>query len=882
MLSDLIYRLRAFLRTKAMDAGLDEELQFHLDRQREKYIHAGLSPEEARRRVRLDFGGTDQITEECRDARGIRALEALRQDLRYGLRTLRKNSGFTCVAVLTLALAVGANTAIFSLLYGTLLRPLPYADPDRLIVLNETHPRIGTISVSYVNFLDWRAQNHVFSGMALMAGVGYNLSGIDQPERIRGQAVSSNFLSLIGVHPLFGRDFDPSEDKPGTTPVVMLTYPLWQSHFAGRQDVIGQSVALDGRGVTIIAVLPRDFRTTDAVSVLEPLGVWLTNNHGAIVRGNRGDTFALGRLAAGITLDRARTEMVGIAARLAQAYPDANEQFGIALQPIRELFVGDFRSTILVLFVAVMFVLLIACANVANLFLMRAAGRTREIALRVALGATGGRIIQQMLVESFLVAGFGGVLGLGLAFAGRRAIGSLIPAAMLSGNGADLNVAVLLFALGATAMSAIAFGLAPALQSVRARVHSRLQESGKSSTGGVRHNRWRTMLVVAELALSVILLAGAGLMLKSVYRLIAVDPGFRPDYLLRLNMSLTDSQYPNDAAIRAFWRQLLDGVRALPGVEGAALGTSVPLTNSHDRGDITVEGMSLPAPGSFPHPDDHSVSPGYLRTLGIRLLAGRDFTDADSETALTVALINARLGRDLFPGQDPVGKRFIMGRPDPGRKLVWITIVGVVDDTRLYGLTNPSRLEIYRPLAQDASSEMDLMVRSRINPTALASSIRAVVASIDGNQPIADINTMDELVQRSVGSRRVTLILLGAFSALALALAGIGVYGVISYSVAQRTKEIGIRMAVGASRQEVMRMILLQGARIASAGLIIGIFAAFGLTRYLATLLFSVSPGDPSTFAMVALVLALVALLACYIPARRTSRVDPMITLRYD
>jgi putative ABC transport system permease protein len=881
MLSDLIFRLRALLRAKSMDAGLDEELQFHLHRQLEKYIQTGLSPEEARRRVRLDFGGTGQITEECRDARGIRALEALRQDLRYGLRTLRKNTGFTCVALLTLALAVGANTAIFSLVYGALLRPLPYADPDRLIVLNEIHPRVGTIGISYPNFLDWRARNHVFSGMAMMAGVGHNLSGIDLPETISGQAVSSNFLSLIGAHPLFGRDFDPSEDKAGAAPVVMLTYPLWQSRFAGRQDAIGRSVSLDGRGFTIIAVLPPGFRTTEAVSVLEPLGVWLTGNNRAVDRDRRGDTVAIGRLASGITLERARAEMAGIAARLAAAYP-ADNQFGIALQPIRELFVGGIRPAILVLFAAVMFVLLIACANVANLFLMRAAGRTREIALRIAIGATGGRIVQQMLVESFVVAGFGGVLGLGLAFAGMQAMSGLIPAAAMSGNQPDVNGVVLLFALGATALSAVAFGLAPAMQSVRAGAHSRLQESGKSSAGGVRQNRWRTMLVVAELALSVILLAGAGLMLKSVYRLIAVDPGFRPDRLLRLDMSLTQSQYPNDAAVRTFWRQLLERVRSLPGVESAALGTSVPLTDSHDRGDITVEGMALPAPGSFPHPDDHLVSPGYRRTLGIRLLAGRDFTDADSETAPRVALINARLAHDLFPGQDPIGKRFVMGSAEPAKRPEWLTIVGVVDDTRLYGLANPSRLEIYRPLAQATPGEMDLMVQSRIHPAALASSIRAVVASIDPNQPIADINTMDELVQRSVGSRRVILILLGAFSALALVLTGIGIYGVISYSVAQRTKEIGIRMALGAGHQDVIRMILLQGARIASAGLIIGILAAFGLTRYLATLLFSVSPGDPSTFAVVALVLALVALLACYIPARRTSRVDPMTALRYD
>jgi predicted permease len=882
MLSDLLFRLRALFDTKSMDAGLDEELQFHLDRQVEKYIRTGLTPEEARRRVRLDFGGNIQIKEECRDARGTRTIEALRQDLRYGLRTLRKNPGFTCVALITLALAIGANTAIFSVVYGALLRPLPYADPDRLVVINETHPRIGTISVSYLNFLDWRAQNHVFSGMAIAAGVGYNLAGVDQPETISGQAISSNFLSLIGVHPMLGRDFDPSEDKPGAAPVVMLTHALWQSHFGGRQDVIGRSVSLDGQGFTIVAVLPPDFRTTEEASVLEPLGVWLTGNDSAKGRGNRGDTVAIARLAPGATLPRALAEMKGIAAQLAVAYPEENNQFGITLQPIRELFVGDIRPAILVLFAAVVFVLLIACANVANLFLMRAAGRTREIALRVAIGATRGRIIQQMLAESFVVAGLGGALGLSLAIAGMRAMSSLIPTMAMPAGGATLNGAVLLFALAATVLSAITFGLAPAMQAVRSGVHARLKESGKSTTGGVRQNRWRTVLVVAELALCVILLAGAGLMLKSVGRLIAVNPGFRPDHLLKVSIGLTSTQYQKDSDVRAFWRRLLEGVRALPGVESAALGTNVPLTNNHGRGDITVEGMPLPSPGNFPHPDRHAVSPGYLHTLGIRILRGRDFTDADSSTASRVGLINARIAHDLFPGQDPVGKRFFYGRPDPARKPGWVTIVGVVDDTRLYGLANPSRLEVYRPIWQGTPDGMDLLVKSRIDPAALTSSIRAVVSSIDRNQPISSVSTMDQLVQESVGNRRVTLILLGLFSGLALVLAGIGIYGVISYSVAQRTQEIGIRIALGAGRADVLKMILLQGARIAGAGLAIGIVAAFGLTRYLENLLFSVSPSDPTTFAAVAGVLATVALLACYIPARRTLRVDPMTALRYE
>ena len=880
MLSDLLFRLRALFRTKSMDGSLDEELRFHLDRQLAKHLQAGLTPEEAQRRIRLEFGGSTQIKEECRDARGIHALEALWQDLRYAVRTLRKNPGFTCVALLTLALAIGANTAIFSAVYGVLLRPLPYAGADRLVVLNETHPRIGTVSVAYPNFVDWSAQTHAFSGMALLAIESHNLSGIDQPEAITGQAVSSNFLALIGVKPLLGRDFNSLEDKPGEEPVVMLTYPLWKSHFGGRPDVIGQSISLDGRGYTVIAVLPGDFRTTDEVSVLEPVGVWLANNRVAAERGYRADTAVIGRLAAGVTLATARTEMEGIAARLAAAYPASNSQFGIGLQPLRELFVGKIRPAMLVLFTAVIFLLLIACANVANLFLMRAAGRTREIALRAAIGASSGRIMQQLLVESFVVAGWGGAAGLGLAFAGMRAMSSLIPAVAMSGDGAQWNSAVLLFALAATALSAFAFGLAPALQSVRASAHSRLKESGKANTGGVRQNRWKTTLAIAELALSVILLTGAGLMLKSVYHLMAVDPGFRADHLLVVDMSLTPAQYPDRNARLAFWSRLLDGARALPGVESAALGTHVPLTNSHGRGDITVEGMPLPAPGSFPHPDRHEVSPGYLRTLGVRLLSGRDFTDADSATAPKVALVNARLAHDLFPGQDPAGKRFILGRPDPEEEPAWITIVGVVDDTRMYGLANPSRLEVYWPVAQSTPNEMSLVVRSRLESGPLASSIRGVLASIDRNQPISSIQTMDQLAQESLGSRRVTLILLGLFSALALVLASIGIYGVISYSVAQRTQEIGIRMALGAGRGSVLKMILLQGARIAVAGLTIGLLAAFSLTRYLEDLLFAVSPADPATFAIVGGVLALVCLLACYIPARRTLRVDPMIALR--
>jgi predicted permease len=492
-------------------------------------------------------GGLDQLKEECRDARGLHLMETLIQDLRYGLRTLRKSATFTCVALLTLALGIGANTAIFSVVYAVLLRPLPYQDASRVIVINETTPKVGMVSVSYPNFLDFRAQSHGFSEMAAVCGVGFNLAGISQPENISGEAVSTNFLAMLGVHPFLGRDFDASEEKAGSAPVVLLSYALWQSHFGGEQSALGRTISLDGHGYTVIGVLPPDFRSTDKTDVLEPIGVWLTNNSEAAVRGARGDMVVIGRLAAGLGIAQARAEMEGIAARLAQAYPATNDQCGVALQPIRDVFVSDVRPAILVLFSAVMFVLLIACANVANLFLMRSAGRAREIALRIAIGASRGRIVRQMLVESFVLAFFGGVLGLGLAIGGIRGIVRLIPMDMLAGANLNLNGAVLLFACGAVVLSALTFGLTPALQSTRAG-QSELKQGGRTASAGAGQNRWRGGLVIAEVALALILLVGAGLMMKSLYRLLAVDPGFRPDHVLTMQMSLRTSQYEKDPA----------------------------------------------------------------------------------------------------------------------------------------------------------------------------------------------------------------------------------------------------------------------------------------------------------------------------------------------
>ena len=881
MLDDLLFRLRSLIRRETVESEMEDELRFHSEHQVEKYLKAGMSRDQALRQVRLDFGGLDQVKEDCRDARGVSLVETLAQDLHYGWRTLLKSPGFAAAALFTLALGIGANTAIFSVVYAILLRPLPFHDASRLILLNETTPLVGNVAVSYPNFQDWRAQSRTFSEMAAVTSIHFNMAGIRQPENISGLAVSPNFLTLAGVRPAVGRGFTADEEKAGTAPVLLLSYDFWQSHFSADRGAIGQTIRLDSRTATIVGVLPPDFRWVERCDVMEPIGVWATNNDNVAERQNRGDLLVLGRLAAGVHIEQARAEMETIAAGLARAYPQADDQYGVNLEPLREVFSGNVRPAMLVLLGAAIFVLLVACANVANLFLMRGALRAKEIALRIAIGASGGRIVRQILTESFLVALLGGSAGVALAVAGIPAIVGLIPPETLAGASIGVNGAVLLFSAGIVVLSMFAFGLAPALHSTGGNVQGELKEGGKTTSAGGR-NRWRGLLATTEVALALILLVGAGLMMKSLYRLLSVDSGFRAERVLKLEMGLRTAQYEKDPAVIAFWQQTLDRVRALPGVESAAMGTAIPLTDDHWRTDITVEGMPLPKPGSFPHPDMHVVSPDYEKTLGIRLLQGRGFTDADRENVPPVAMVNATVAQRLFPGADPVGKRFMLGRLGSERKPKWITIVGVVADTKMYGLSNPARLEVYMPLRQLPPDGMTLLVKSAQDPAAMVSAVRAVVASIDKEQPIFRIATMQEVVNASVSTRRITLILLGLFSGLALALAAIGIYGVISYSVAQRAREIGIRMALGAQSRDVLRLVLTQGGRIAIAGIATGTAASVGLTRLMAKLLYSVSAADPATFAAVAFVLALVAMAACYIPARRTLRVDPLIALRHE
>ena len=806
------------------------------------------------------------------------------QDIRYGVRMLWKSPGFALVTILALALGIGANSAIFSVVNGVLLRPLPFKTAERLVFLSEWSQQVPNMSVSYPNFQDWRAQGSVFEQLAAFRGGSYILTGAGEPERLDAREVSASFFPALGVTAAVGRVFTDDEDKPGASRTIVISHGLWQRRFGGNPAIVGQQLTLNNESYTVVGILPQTFEWQAPVDVLVPIGLQADKMQ---ERGNHPGIYLVGLLKPGVTVEQARAEMTTITARLAQQYRE-NEGSGFTLTKLQDRATEDIRAALLVVLAAVGFVLLIACANVANLLLARATARAKEIAIRTALGAGRWRIIRQLLTESVLLSVSGGALGLLFAAWGVKgllaAIPDDVPRLLIMNIGLDTRV--LVFTLIVSVVTGLLFGLAPAIQVSKANLNEALKEGGRSGAGGAHRNYVRSLLVVAEVALSLLLLVGAGLLMKSFMNLRAADVGFNPEHVLTMRIVLPDARYKENAQVEQFYRALLQRVETLPGVQAAGLTRGLPMNGGIESG-ITVEGQEVANTRDTVVAVNLTVTPGYFRAMEIPLVAGRSFTEQDKTGAPPVAVIDEQMAARFFPKGDAVGKRIKLGgaqSPFP-----WMQIVGVVKHVKHYGPDEEGRVEIYRPYFQlpavpDAqlSRGMSLAVRTTGEPTALTAAIRNAVREVDKDQPVSQVQTMAQVVAGSVASQKFATWLLGIFAATALLLAALGLYGVMAYTVTQRTHEIGIRMALGAAQRDVLRLIVSQGMRLTLVGVALGLVGAFLVMRAMTSLLYGVSAKDPLTYGGVALLLALVALVACLIPARRATKVDPMIALRYE
>jgi len=805
-------------------------------------------------------------------------METLWQDLRYGIRMLRSKPGFAVIAILALALGIGANTAIFSVVNAVILRPLPYPQPEQLAMvwLDNRRQGIHDDITSFPNFVDWRDQNHVFQSMAGMSNTAYTLTGVGEPEQLRGANVSANFFQLISVSPAQGRGFSAEEEEPGKNQVVILGYGLWQRRFGGDSKIIGQTLTLSGRPFTVIGVMPAGFQFPSRAEIWGPLAP----NQGLKAARSSFWLPVVGRLKPGVTKQQAQADMDVIAQRLEQQYPQANAGYGINVVPLHEQVVGQIRLALLVLLGAVAFVLLIACANVANLLLARSAERQKEMAIRVALGAGRKRIVGQLLIESLLLGLLGGALGLLLAKWGLNLLVAFSPANIPRLENIRLDGRVLGFTLLVSVLTGLVFGLAPALQASNPELNETLKESGRSGGSGASGQRIRKLLVISEIALALVLLVGAGLMIRSFWQLQKVDVGLVAENVLTVRLGLPRSKYPEGQNVSAFYQQLQERLAALPGVKSVSATSGILLEKLANSSIFSIEGRPAePQAQRLELPFD-AVTPNYFHTMGIPLIKGRVFTEQDKRDSLQVAVINETMVRRYFPNEDPIGKRFTFG--DGDRNPTWITIVGVVRDVRRQGVDEPIRIESFMPHSQATSRSMEVVIRTASDPMAMAKSVRDAIWSLDKDLPVANMQTVEQILGERTAPRRLNMLLLGLFATVALVLAAVGLYGVMSYSVTQRTHEIGIRMALGAQRRDVLKLIVGQAALLAVIGVGIGLAAAFALTRLMSRLLFEVSATDPLTFAAIALLLTMVALVASYIPARRAMKVDPMVALRYE
>ena len=804
-------------------------------------------------------------------------MQTLWQDLRYGARMLLKQPGFTLIAALTLGLGIGANTAIFSVVNALLLRPLPYAEPERLALLSEKSRAGERLSASYPNATDWRARAQSFVGMASSCARSFNLSGRDKAARLPGRVVNWNFFQLLGVSPQLGRLFTEADDRYGAARAVIVSHGFWQGRLGGAANVIGQTVLLTNEPYTVIGVAPPGFEYFEAADVYAPLGLFVAPDSGFADRGSSAfDFYAVARLKPGVTLEQANSEMAAIGRQLAQEYPKVNEGKSAQAERLQDVMSESVRQSLWVLLAAVGFILLIACINVANLLLARSADRQKEIAVRLALGAGRWRIVRQMLSESLLIAGLGAACGLLIGSWMLSGLLTLAPAEIPQLSRVSPDKTVLLFTLGVAALTSLMCGLLPALQASKTDLQAGLKEGGRLTSGAASEGM-RKGLLIAEVGLSLALLTGAGLLLRSMYNLLLVDPGFDTDNLLTMRLNLSGGKYDTQKG-RAFYDECLARVNALPGVRAAALAHSVPILGTNWSSDFTAADKPSPSPADLPESDYLRVSANYFETMGIRLLLGRWFTAADTPDSAPVVVINETLARRIWPGENPIGKRIKQGSPE--RDSPYREVIGVVNDVKMNGVEQATTMQTYALFSQMPGESISVLVRTRGAPLDFAASVERAIHSIDKDLPVYSIRTMDQLLGNSLAQRRMTLVLLASFAALALALAAVGVYGVMSYAVRRRTHELGIRMALGASGGDALRLILAQGLKLALAGIGLGLLATVALTRWMESLLFDVRPTDPLTLGVIAVVLLGVALLACWIPARRATKVDPVIALR--
>ena len=889
-------RLRAWLlrcaglfRKEQGSREFAEEMESHILAHVDDNLRLGMSGEEARRQALLKLGGMQQLKENYQQRRSLPVLETLWSDIRFGLRMLRKNPGFTAVALATLALGIGGNTAIFSIVNGVLLNPLPFPQPDRLVALHESKPNFEQGSISYPNFLDWQRDNRTFSSMAVARRYAFSFTGKGEAEQVNAEFVTADFFPLLGVNPILGRTFTQSEELPGAGPAALISEGLWRRKFDAAKDVLGKSITLDGKDYTIIGVIPARFHlltpSFHEQDVYAPIRQW--NNNLLMKRGAGLGIHGFGRLKPGVTIAQARADMDEVTRNLAAAFPDADRGISASIVPLKEQMIGDVRPFLLVLLVAVGFVLLIVCVNVASLLMARSSARSREFAVRIALGASRNRVIRQLLTESVLLGAAGGGIGLILAGWGTQAALRLLPTALPRAEEIGIDFRVLAFTIIVSLLAGTLFGLAPALKTSRANPHTALKDAGRGTSG---KHRAQSIFVVVEMAIALVLLIGAGLMVRSLTRLWSVVPGFNPRNVLSFGLNLPPSMMnASPEKIRAAFRELDDNLASTPGVKAVSQTWGAIPMGSDDEQLFWLDGHPKPASeNDMSWAVDYIVGPGYLKVMGTPLQRGRFFTAQDDEHSPLVVVIDDVFARKFFPNKDPIGQRIVLN--NSGAKL---EVIGVVGHVKQWGLdlddTHSLRAQFYFPCMQmpdnfvtmtPSGSAVILRYEGSLSET--LDSIRRTNRLMSSQQVIYGVQTMESLISDSLAARRFAMILLGTFAVLALVLASVGIYGVIAYVVGQRTQEIGIRMALGAQRNDVLRLILWQGTRLALLGICIGIVGALALTRLMTKLLYGVSATDPLTFAGLALILAAVAIAACCLPARKAMRVDPMVALRYE